>query len=269
MTANPRIAITGATGVLGRSARQWWPDAEWIPFTGDVRDLDALRRWIADAGHLDALLHFAAIVPVGEVERAPHAAFEVNVRGTWNLLEAARGIDPWIFIASSSHVYADSLYGVTKLQAEQAALAYARLTAARVCIGRIFSFSAPSQGDSYLLPSLMNRIRSAEKGGRVIVRNGSSERDFLTTRQVIAAIRTLYEHRETGVVDIGSGVGITIVELAQRLARRMGREDLEISADDGKPTSLIADIARIRRLGFNPGDSVDALLEELVEGMPA
>jgi nucleoside-diphosphate-sugar epimerase len=269
MNTIPRIAITGATGVLGRSARQWWPDAEWIPFTADMRDLDALRRCIAGASHLDALLHFAAIVPVDEVERAPHNAFEVNVRGTWNLMEAARGIDPWIFIASSSHVYGESLYGVTKMLAEQAALAYARLTAARVCIGRIFSFSAPSQSQSYLLPSLMTRIRSAEKGGPVIVRNGSSERDFLTTRQVMSAIRTLYEHRETGVFDIGSGVGITIVELARRLARHMGREDLEISADDANPTSLVADITSIRRLGFDPGDSVDALIEELVEGAPA
>ena len=269
MNTGPRIAITGATGVLGRSAAQWWPDAEWIPFTADVRDLEALRSWITDAGHLQALLHFAAIVPVNEVERAPHAAFEVNVRGTWNVMEAARGSDPWIFIASSSHVYAESLYGVTKMQAEQSALAYARLTAARVCIGRIFSFSAPSQGDSYLLPSLMNRIRSAEEGGRIVVRNGSSERDFLTTRQIISAIRTLFEHRQTGVFDIGSGVGTTIVEVARRLARRMGRDDLEISADDGEATSLIADVTKMRRLGCDPVDSVDALLEEMAQGLPA
>lgn len=267
MNDTVRIGLTGATGVLGRSVRQYWPGAEWVPFTGDVRDVAALRTWATSASDLTAVMHFAAIVPLADVERDPLSAFEVNVRGTWNVMEVVRDRAPWVFVASSSHTYIPekSLYGATKLLAEQAALAYARLCSVPVCVGRIFSFSAPSQPESYLMPSLVRRIRHAEKDGLLEIRGGHNERDFLTTRRIASAIRTLFEHRATGTFDIGSGEGVTILEVARRLAVRLGREDIDVETPDGERSSLVADIAKIRDLGWDPGDALDELLTEMSE----
>lgn len=259
----PRIGLTGATGVLGRGVQQWWPSAECRPFTGDIRDAAAVRQWLDEAGPLDAVLHFAAIVPVAKVESDPHAAFDVNVRGTWNLMIALRDRDPWTFCASSSHVYAPtSLYGITKMLAERTA------TALRpVCVGRIFSFSASSQDETYLLPSLARRIRAAERNSTLEVRGGHNVRDFLTTRAIVSAIRVLYERRWTGTVDIGSGQGITVLDVARRLAARMNREDLEIITRDDERTSLVADRSALRALGWSEGDVLDDLLKEIADSV--
>lgn len=251
-----KIGITGATGVLGRSVREHWPSVSWHPFTGDIRDLAAVRQW-ADV-EVDAVLHLAAIVPVTAVEADPGAAFDVNVRGTWNVMLSLRARDVWTFLASSSHVYSSSLYGVTKMLAEKTAEALGP-----VCVGRIFSFSAPSQREPYLLPSLVRRISAAEPNAELVVRGGHNVRDFLTTRAIVSAIRTLYEHRATGVYDIGSGDGITVLDVARRLATRLGRTDLSIITHDEQSDSLVADASRLRSLGWN-ASSIDELLAELV-----
>ena len=256
-----RIALTGATGMLGRSARQWWTDVEWIPFAGEIRDAGAVRHWIESAGAIDLVLHLAAIVPIAKVESDPRAAFEVNVQGTWNVMDAMRGRDAWIFLASSSHVYMEtSLYGITKKSAEDAALAF---QGARLCIGRIFSVGSPLQAETYLLPSLVKRIRDAEPHARLTIRGGNNVRDFLTTRKIVEAIHTLHAHDARGMVDIGSGVGISVLDLARRLAARMGRNDLEFITTDEERTALIADPAKLRALGWDGSGAVDELLAEM------
>jgi nucleoside-diphosphate-sugar epimerase len=268
MSGTLRIGLTGATGVLGRSVQQWWQGVEWIPFRGDVRELADLQDWAHGAGALDAVLHFAAIVPLLEVERDPLRAFEVNVRGTWNLMDAFRERQPWMFLASSSHVYAteSSLYGVTKLLAEQAGIHYGRAAGMRVCAGRIFSFSAAAQAEPYLLPTLVRRIRTAEPHGRLELRGGNNVRDFLTTRRIASAIETLFAHRSTGVCDIGSGSGVTVLELARKLAARLDRPDLDLVSADEESTVLVADITRLRDLGWQPGEPLEELLAELAQG---
>jgi nucleoside-diphosphate-sugar epimerase len=270
----PRIGVTGAEGVLGRSVREHWPEAEWLPYDGDVRDAEAVQRWVDSSGELDAVLHLAAIVPVDQVRRDPGAAFDVNVRGTWNVMESLREHSPWIFVASSSHVYAaaqlpitedsrlapGSVYGLTKMLAEQTAVGYQGLTGARVCIGRIFSFSALTQAQTYLLPSLAFRIRNAERNSTLSVDGGAHVRDFLTTDKIASAIRTLYLHNATGVFNIGSGEGIGVLDVAKRLAARMGREDLEVVTSHVEGTALVADVSRLRALGWTPEGALDELL---------
>ena len=270
----PRIGVTGAEGVLGRSVREHWPEAEWLPYGGDVRDAEAVQRWVDSSGGLDAVLHLAAIVPVDEVKRDPGGAFDVNIRGTWNVMESLRERSPWIFIASSSHVYGagplpiaedsrlapTSVYGLTKMLAEQTALGYATLTGARVCAGRIFSFSAPAQAETYLLPSLALRIRSAERNGRLSVDGGANVRDFLATERIVSAIRILYRHNATGVFNIGSGVGISVLDVAKRLALRMGRDDLEVVTSHVEGGALVADASRLRALGWSAEGALDELL---------
>jgi nucleoside-diphosphate-sugar epimerase len=273
-----RIAITGARGVLGRALMRHWSGVEWAPFGGDVRDLDAVRAWLSEAG-ADAIVHLAAIVPVRRVEREPHAAFAVNAGGTLNVAEAARTVSPaaWLFVASTSHIYAPSespagedaavdpisLYGATKRQAEEIALAYARHYALPVCIGRIFSFSAPGQAGDYFIPATIARIRGAGSAEELLIRGGRQVRDFLTTERISAAVETLFAHRAAGVFNIGSGSGTTLVDLAARLCAALGRTDLRVTAADDAAGSLVAGVARLRALGWSAGNAVEALVDEM------
>ena len=269
-----RLGITGFRGVLGQSVHRCWPGAQCVGFEGDVRDSGALRNWV-HSNELDGVLHFASIVPLARVDADPLTAFDVNVRGTWQLLDALRGRNVWTFVASSSHVYAprqepigeeaptlpSSLYGMTKLHAEQAAVAWAARFGMTVGIGRIFSFSGAGQAASYLLPSLVERIRQAPAGAHLPLRGSRNVRDFLTTRQVVAAVRHLFERRATGIYNIGTGVGTSVAGLAQATARRLGREDVMLMGDELEPANaLVADVAKLRASGC----ALEPALEELI-----
>lgn len=272
------IGITGASGVLGSALLREWPAREWSVFRDDIRDFDAVRRWV-EATPLTTLLHLAAVVPVTRVESDPRQAFDVNVGGTINVCEALRLVRPatWLFVASSSHVYAScpspiredatmepiSFYGFTKHQSEQAAMAWAERFGLHVAIGRIFSFSASNQPADYLLPSLATRIRQSPKGAIIPLRGGLQTRDFLTTGAIARAIGCLEHDRATGIFNIGSGTGIRLIDLATTLARLLGRDDVRIVAEGDASSCLVADISKLAALGFEPRNATDELLVEV------
>lgn len=280
--ARQKVGLTGASGVLGRSIQRWWPDVEWVPFAGDVRDVRSLERWMAP--DFAAVIHLAAIVPVEKVSRDLHQAVEINIMGTNNVLDSARqrlGAKSWIFIASSSHVYRPSdkpiaesdrlepptLYGLTKLHAEQLASAYAATYDLPVSIGRIFSYGSPLQSRSYFLPSIVSRIRLAPSGGTISLRGARQVRDFLDTQSISDAIRHLYERRSTGPVNIASGTGVSILEVAEKVAAALGRNDVSIVPADEKEGGLVADVEVIRSSGWERRFDLSELIGEMVDAI--
>jgi nucleoside-diphosphate-sugar epimerase len=130
------IGITGGRGTLGKiAATQLTRNGYDIDlFTGDIRNTSDLDQWIKGSA-MDALLHFAAIVPTQKVADQPDLAFAVNAEGTKKLLQTLcqHKKNIWFFYASSSHVYASksipiketdatepmNMYGKTKLAGEQ------------------------------------------------------------------------------------------------------------------------------------------------------
>src|SRR3954470_13925777 len=126
--------------------------------TGDIRSADAIDRALA-AGDIDRIIHAAAMTPNAQRERdEPRRIAEVNVVGTMNLLEriAARGELKRVVILSSVAVYGfsqpaasglfeedsstpapASLYGITKLASEQAALRTGELRGLDIRIARL------------------------------------------------------------------------------------------------------------------------------------
>jgi len=73
----------------------------------DVRDAVALRQALADHAPYDAVLHFAAQVAVTTSVTDPRMDFDINTLGTFNLLEAVRGLalDPVLLYTSTNKVY--------------------------------------------------------------------------------------------------------------------------------------------------------------------
>ncbi len=100
-----------------------------------------------EAGEFDVVFHLAAQTLVGPAMADPVATFEVNVRGTWTLLEACRRADvPAVVVASSDKAYGPSPelpyredfplrpaspYEASKAAADVIALSYAPPTACR------------------------------------------------------------------------------------------------------------------------------------------
>lgn len=257
-----RIGLTGARGILGRIAvrqllaRGHQADA----YAGDVCDLPTLTAWAA-AGQFDAVLHFAAIVPTQTVQADPARAFRVNVGGTANLVSALAAAErkPWLFYASSSHVYRPqpeplkedapvspiNPYGLSKRMGEQVVETAAGPAGLPWCVGRIFSFYHPEQTGSFLYPTLQRRFAAEDLAQDFPLHGVDDVRDLSLADDLVAAIVDLAERRAEGIVNIGSGRGTRIADFAQAHAPRPLRI---VPASAGTPTSLVADTARLRQI---------------------
>ncbi len=257
-----RIGITGGRGTLGKIL-QAQLSAAGLPydcFAGDVCRPEELRTWL-QAGDFDAVVHFAALVPTQSVQANPARAFQVNVGGTANLVAELGALPrkPWLFYASSSHVYQPQAtpiaetapvapinpYGLSKRLGEQVVEASAAAAGVPYCIGRIFSFYHPTQTGSFLYPSLQRRFAAEDLTQPFRLFGAEDIRDLSLADDLVAHIRSLLAKQATGLVNIGSGQGTKIKDFVQSLAPRR----LEIvNASDGPPTSLVADISRLRQI---------------------
>jgi dTDP-L-rhamnose 4-epimerase len=112
-----------------------------------------------------------------------------------------------------------------------------------------------------------------------IFEDGGQRRDFVSVYDIARACRLALETPAAAgeVFNVGSGNAYTVREIAQRIARVLGREDLEPEITGkyraGDIRHCFADIAKARSvLGFEPQVSIDAGLTELaawLEGQAA
>lgn len=283
MKPNFKYAITGATGLVGGELQKNLETAPTSSFNGDLCDADAVDRWIYEMDDVDALFHLAAIVPKQVVDKNIRLALHVNVNGTLNLLEALRKRKetgrkvPWVFFASTSHVYASShhpikendslspftFYGKTKLQAEQWCDAYKENHGLEIGIGRIFSFSHPSQPDYYFIPAMFRKISEAPKEAVLRIPGVQGERDFLSTRQICECLREFANKQIVDTINIGTGNSWKLKDIIQQIAVKMERPDLKFNFEDSSPDYLTAETTKLESYGISLGDDLDNLLNEI------
>lgn len=143
MTAARPVLLTGGGGRLGTELGQLAPTADWLRPTRaalDITDADAVSDYVVRAGPR-LIVHAAAFTDVAGAETARAHCWAVNVTGTRHLLAAARRVGAGFVQVSTDYVfygdrgnYAETdtpgpvrnYYALTKLVAEEAALAYDR-----------------------------------------------------------------------------------------------------------------------------------------------
>lgn len=279
----PRIGLTGHRGVLGTCLQRENSAVEWVNFPGDIRNYEEVRAWVQASLPLDGLLHLAAMVPVGKVEAQPQAAFQTNVGGACHILEAIRetvgaSTCPWIFLGSTSHVYASSdqrlaedaeirpisLYGFTKWQAEELGMMYASKYQMPICLGRIFSYSSALQPSSYFIPSLIEKIKTSPQGATLEIPGLKGFRDFVSTRQINQAIEFLRQKRMVGPVNIGTGTAVRLMDIALTIRAKLGRDDIKIVALDAGTATLCANPSRLEAAGLRLEPEIDFLVDEVL-----
>ncbi|HEU0153894.1 MAG TPA: SDR family oxidoreductase [Arenimonas sp.] len=264
------VAVTGARGTLGRLLTRRLGEAGvgYSEFEGDIREQSEVQRWIA-ATRPSLVIHLAAVVPTGAVSANPAHAMQVNAAATVGLVDAiSRLPDPaWLFHASSSHVYAPvavgngpllrlredsplspgTYYGATKLAAEKIVEPLSRQLSVPACIGRVFSFFHESQPESYLVPGLFARARAPEASSGFPVHDADAVRDFLYADWVIDAILHLAAMRVRTTVNIASGDGTTVGEMARRVLDHAGSALTIEPRPAENPGALVADVGRLRQ----------------------
>ena len=179
---------------------------------GDITDGPAMKRVFADHG-IDAVVHAAVITSGPERERTDGATvIRVNVLGTYEVLEAARGggagrvvyvssgavygagaFDPDPLDEAASVPVPDTLYGITKYAAERTALHYRRAWGMDVCaarLGGVFGRWEHASGvrDTLSVPLQLARL-AMEETEAVLPREGI--RDWVYGTDVADALITL------------------------------------------------------------------------------
>lgn len=196
---------------------------------GDVTDPAAVRR---AARGTDAVVHLAAMSGVAPSVQHPDRDFEVNVRGTFNVVDAARrlGVGRLVF-ASSGAVLAGARpplsedlppmplapYGASKLYGEGAVRAFASVYGLVGVSLRFSNVYGPYCSHKKSVVAAFLR-RALARRPFVVYGSGRQTRDFLYVDDVTAAIRRALAATRSGVFQLGTGVETSVVALARSIA---------------------------------------------------
>jgi UDP-glucose 4-epimerase len=268
--------ITGHTGILGTKLIESL-NFNFIKFNGDITCNNDVDEWISK-NQFDLIIHLAALVPIKKVNLKYKKAKKINYNGTKNLIDAINrhNIDlSWFFFSSTSHVYKDSekfrlinekdeknpysAYGKTKLYAEN----YINNTLNKKykkCIGRIFSFTDKKQKLDYFIPSVVNKIKRS-RAKEVYFENINQYRDFISVSDICLAIKKLWETKANNDFNIGSGIPNNLKDIIIYISKKYKKKAI-FTTEKVKTSFIIADIKKIKKLGWRPEKKVYGIIED-------
>lgn len=236
-------------------------------FAGDIRDPHGVRTALKGC---DAVLHLAALIAIPFSYHSPDAYIDTNVRGTLNVLQAARELGTRrVVITSTSEVYGtaqrvpideghpligQSPYSASKIGADQLALSFHRSFGTPVVLLRPFNTYGPRQSARAVIPTIATQLLSGAT--RIKLGNLHPTRDFSYVADTTEGfMRALDCDGALGeVVNIGSGFEISIGDTAQLIARIIGTrieiepEEVRLRPTGSEVDRLLADTSKAERL---------------------
>jgi len=310
---NLRVFVTGAGGFIGShlveglvdagaqvralvryTSRGSWGHLEQVAprireslqvVLGDVRDAQCIKKHVSDC---EVVFHLAALIGIPYSYEAPESYLETNVRGTLNILQAARdaGVRR-VVITSTSEVYgtarytpideahplqAQSPYSASKIAADKLAESYHLSFALPVVTVRPFNTYGPRQSARAVIPTIISQLVA----GVDVLRLGSLEpvRDLLYVGDTVSGFLRagLAEQAVGHAINLGTGCGISIGDLAHSIMGIVGREvpiaqDKERVRPEASEVRLLvanADLAK-RILEWEPKVSLTEGLQRVAE----
>lgn len=266
-----KVLITGADGFIGshlteslvkngydvrafvhyNSFNSWgWLDrcspqvsGQFEVFTGDVRDPHGVKVSMRGC---DAVLHLAALIAIPYSYHSPDTYVDTNVKGTLNVLQAARDLGVSRLVhTSTSEVYGtarfvpitedhplqgQSPYSATKIAADQLAFSFYSSFGLPVVIARPFNTYGPRQSARAVIPTVITQIANGQS--KIKLGAVSPTRDFNFVSDTVAGfIAALNSSKGVGeVVNFGSNYEISIGDTARLIAEVMQHE-VEIETD--------------------------------------
>jgi UDP-glucose 4-epimerase len=204
---------------------------------GDVRDAQFIRNHVRGC---DVVFHLAALIGIPYSYDAPNSYFDTNLQGTLNVLQAAQeaGVRR-VVITSTSEVYgtarytpideahplrAQSPYSASKIAADKLAESYHLSFNLPVTTVRPFNTYGPRQSARAVIPTIVSQLLA----GTDVLRLGSLDpvRDLLyvgdTARGFLRA--GIAEQAVGQVINLGTGEGISIGDLAHLIMKIVGHE---------------------------------------------
>lgn len=226
-------------------------------FSGDVRDPNGVKESMIGC---DAVLHLAALIAIPFSYHSPDTYVETNVKGTLNVLQAARSLGVQRVIhTSTSEVYGtarfvpiteehplqgQSPYSATKIAADQLAYSFYTSFGLPVIIARPFNTYGPRQSARAVIPTIITQIANGMR--QIKLGATSPTRDFNYIQDTVAGfIAALESDGGLGeVVNFGSNFEISIGDTARAIAEVM-KADIEIVTDEERLRPEKSEVERL------------------------
>jgi len=275
-----KVGITGASGVLGSELKKKINENLTI-FRGDLTRKKDVYDWVKN-NKFKSIYHFAAIVPIKEFNKSIKKSFKVNSDGTKYLVDAIIKFQSkkiWFFYSSTSHVYKlnnrpiktketdrcspQSLYGLSKRDAEKYIMKKFSKYKYQYLIGRIFSFTHKNQKKTFFVPAIIEKLLKVKNNKINTIKNVSHYRDFLSTKDIINAIILLEKKRKVGIFNIGSGQKTLLSDIIKYLSNLIGvKTKMDLNP---KKTYLISNNSKLKKIGwkqkYNFFKEIDTILK--------
>jgi NAD dependent epimerase/dehydratase len=217
-------------------------------FAGDIRDPNGVRKAMEG---IDIVFHLAALIGIPFSYHSPDSYIDTNVKGTLNVLQAAKDLKiKRIIVTSTSEVYGtaryipidekhplqgQSPYSASKIGADKIAESFYRSFGTPVVIARPFNTYGPRQSARAVIPTIITQLLNGNKTVKLGSMFPTRDLNYVTDicRGLIALATC---EKATGKeINIGSGKEISIGELAKMIIAYVNPD-----------AQVVSDVARIR-----------------------
>lgn len=308
-----KILVTGADGFIGshltellvsqgfdvrafvcyNSFNSWgWLDS--IPketlqkieiFQGDIRDPHGVTTAMKGC---DAVFHLAALIAIPFSYHSPDAYVDTNIKGTLNVLQAARDLDcSRILVTSTSEVYGtaryvpidenhpfqgQSPYSATKIAADRLAESFYRSFELPVSIVRPFNTFGPRQSARAIIPTIITQLLAGSES--IQLGSLTPTRDFSYVSDTINGFLQIFLSDATigEEINIATQREVSMGELADELIRQINPsahivcDEQRLRPEKSEVNQLLGSNEKIKRLtNWEPRYTLEQGLEETIE----
>lgn len=280
-----KIVLTGADGFVGSHLLPLLRAHKDVEVrTLDIKDGIDLCEWESVKEiRADLFIHLANRSYVPDSYEHPRSFFDTNVNSTLNVLELAR-LSGGRVIYFSSYIYGHpeylpidekhptqvfNPYSCTKVMCEEMCKGYANELKVPVCVFRPFNIYGTGQNVQFLLPMMVHQLPS----GKIQVRDDRPKRDYIHIDDIVSAVDFMAMNKWPniyGVYNLGSGVSYSVKEVADLLIKLWNKPLKYVATGETRPNEVldtVADISKMRALGWNPKVSIEVGLKEMIDNL--
>jgi len=219
-----QIIITGGDGFIGkRVCERLKQNKDYNLIILKEEEFDIRKPESFENLTCDYFIHMAALIR----NEHPQKMMDVNVKGTFNVLEFCKRVGAKLIFTSSCGVYGNShspikedsplapvnYNGLTKLLGEQLCNYYSINHNVCSIILRIFNPYGPGQREGFLITDIIKQL----KNEKIILKSPYPKRDYVHIDDVAEAIEKSLQVNISEIFNIGTGIGTSVKELVKMI----------------------------------------------------
>jgi len=232
-------------------------------FLGDIRDPHGVKEAVKGC---DVIFHLAALIGIPFSYHSPDSYVDTNVKGTLNVLQAARDVEvEKVLITSTSEVYGTALYtpmdekhplqgqspySATKIAADKLAEAFYRSFDLPVSTVRPFNTYGPRQSMRAVIPTII--MQSLSRTKEIHIGNLEAKRDFVYVDDTVSGFIEIAKSDLTvgEEINIATGAATSITELLLTIphCKEIKVDDIRIRPGKSEVSKLCGDSRKLHTL---------------------